>query len=324
MNLSKVLQLHLAHAADQVVRTKSSSGGAARVLAQTALKSSLVSAVYSVVKTSQYPWAEGTQLTHPLDSSRLANSMYLPILVNKNLDKILGKDPILLIGTTCQLLAAERILKKTSQDIYKIAILCKQQKTLLSTCFMAKRLRVDPIDIGNTHIEYRGGHWPGQVQINGKNMKYEAAAALPYGKLLWRVPGCRFCPNPFGVDVDLTLADPWGIDKPGEPGNTLIAVWTKKGCDLLNSSQEHLVLKSIDKNLLGHSVSWQDIHRKNLLVNYYLGKKVTWNIHLAGLAERLQIFVLEWLLERTVLPDFIYKILAKLPNLSNFLLKNFN
>lgn len=321
-DLNKVLHLQLAHAADQGVRAKSSSGGAARVLAHTALESGQVSTVYSVVKTSHYPWAEGSPLTHPLDISRLANSMYLPILVNKNLNKINEKGPILLIGTTCQLLAAERILKKTSQQIYKIAIFCKQQKNLRSTCFMAKRLRVDPIDEDNTDIEYRSGPWPGYVQIDGKQMKWEVAAALPYGKRLWRIPGCRFCPNPFGVDVDLTLADPWGIDRPGEPGNTLIAVWTQKGKDLLNSSQEHLVLKDIDKNLLAHSVSWKDIQRKNLLVDYYLGQKVSWNINIAGLAERMQTFFFQKLLERTVLPEFAYKILAHLPDATNIFIKN--
>ena len=155
--------------------------------------------------------------------------MYLPILVNKYLNTVGNEKTILLIGTTCQLLAAEYFLKKKCEQLYKIALFCKQQKNLKSTCFLAKRTGFSPIDKNGAQVEYRGGNWPGQVKIGGKTMKWETAAALPYGKRLWRVPGCRMCPNPFGGGADLTLADPWGIDKAGDFGNTLIAVWTEKG-----------------------------------------------------------------------------------------------
>lgn len=319
-DLDKVIHLYLAHASDPEVRKKASSGGAARVLAGTALAVGLVTEVHAVAKTGRYPWAEGRWLAHPLDISQLANSMYLPFLANKNLGGA-NRGTVLLIGTTCQLLAAERCLRKKCERIYKIAIFCKQQKNLKSTCFMAKRLGLGPINRDDAQVEYRGGNWPGQVTINGKGMKWEAVAGLPYGKRLWRVPGCRLCPHPFGIGADLTLADPWGIDRAGEPGNTLIAVWTKKGDELLGSCRESLQIREIDKTLLPGSVTWKDIRRKRLLVDYYSGMKVPVNIRLGGLAERLQTASLETLLAHVGLPNFAYKVLGHLPDAADFFLK---
>jgi len=322
-DLNTVLDLHLTHASDPAIRSRSSSGGAARILARTALETGLVNTVYAVTTSGQYPWAEGTPLTQPLEVSRLANSMYLPILVNKHLHKIQNSGPVLLVGTTCQLLAAERLLKNTCKQIYKIAIFCKQQKNLKSTCFMAKRLGLDPLDRDYAQVEYRGVNWPGRVQINGKQMKWETAASLPYGKRLWRVPGCRLCSNPFGIEADLTLADPWGLDQAGTPGNTLVAVWTLKGRALLEGCQHQLTIKEIDKAFLSRSVTWRDIQRKRLLVDYYAGVKVPLHVHLCGLTERFQTSMFELLLEHSVLPEFAYRVLGRIPDATNVFLKGF-
>lgn len=318
--LKDVLQLHLAHASDPEVRRRSSSGGAARALAKTALDTNFTDVVYSVVKTNKYPWAKGMLLREPEEISRLSNSMYLPILVNKNLNTFNQERSIVLIGTTCQLIAAEYFLKKKCKQIFKIAIFCKQQKNIKLTRFIAKRLGVSILNINSVHVEYRGGSWPGQININGKTMDYEVAAALPYGKRLWRVPGCRMCPNPFGVGVDLTLADPWGIDKTGDPGNTLIVVWSERGKELLDLCQESLKVREIDKKLLVQSANWKDIRRKRILAEYYLGSKVSLNIRLAGLMERLQIVFLENILEHVRLPRIAYKILGRFPELTDFFL----
>ncbi len=319
-DLTQVVHLHLAHAADPVVRANASSGGAAKVLARAALETGLVGTVYAVAATDRYPWAEGSPLTQPHEISRLANSMYLPILVNRHLHTIKDNGPILLIGTACQLLAAERFLRHSSRQIFKIAIFCKQQKHLKSTCFMAKRMGLGPTERNDCKVEYRGENWPGRVRINGKQMQWERAAALPYGKRLWRVPGCRVCPNPFGIEPDLTLADPWGLDTPGTPGNTLVAVWTQKGRALLENCNDQLTIKEIDKALLSRSVTWRDIERKRLLVDYYMGSKVALHVRLCGLAERVQTAVFELLLEHTVLPEFAYRALGRIPDATNVFL----
>lgn len=321
-DLKNILQLCLVHAEDQEVRRRSSSGGAARVISSAVLEAGITDAVYSVAKAPEYPWAKGQLWKKPIDISQMANSMYLPILVNRNLDVVKKMHSILLIGTTCQLLAAENLLKERCEHIFKVAIFCKQQKNIKSTFHMARRLNQESFDMNSDTVEYRGGNWPGQVRIKGKAMKWEIAAALPFGKRLWRVPGCRMCSNPFGKDSDLTLADPWGIDQAGGPGNTLTVVWTEKGRELLAVCKGKLNIKNIDKSLLPKSIIWRDICRKRILADYYLDKKVSMNIRFAGRAERLQTALFENLLERVSLPDILYKIMARLPDLPDFFLSH--
>ncbi len=321
-DLTKILQLCLVHAEDQEVRRRSSSGGAARVISSAVLEAGITDAVYSVAKAPEYPWAKGQLWKKPIDISQMANSMYLPILANKKLDTVKGLRSILLIGTTCQLLAAENFLKTQCEQIFKVAIFCKQQKNIKFTYHIAKRLEQDTFDIKNAAIEYRGGGWPGQIKINEKEMNYETAAALPFGKRLWRVPGCRMCSNPFGKDSDLTLADPWGIDQAGEPGNTLVVVWTEKGRDLLAACKKKLHMEDIDKMLLPKSVMWKDIAKKRILSDYYLGEKVSLSVRFAGRAERLQTALFEILLEKVPLPGIAYKIMARLPDSPDFFLNH--
>jgi coenzyme F420 hydrogenase subunit beta len=319
-DLDKILQLCLAHAEDQETRRKSSSGGAARVIAGAVLEAGIADAVYAVTKTAEYPWAKGQLWKQSMDISQLANSMYLPILVNKNMAAVKKIRSIFLIGTACQLLGAENLLKKRCERIFKVAIFCKQQKNAKLTLHMARRLGQKQFRMNSAAVEYRGGNWPGQVKIDGKAMKYGTASALPYGRRLWRVPGCRMCSNPFGEGADLTLSDPWGIDKAGELGNTLIAVWTEKGRELLAACTGKLKLEDIDKALLPKSVAWKDIRRKRILTDYYLGDNVSMRIRLAGHAERLQAALFEALLERARLPNIAYRIMARLPDLPDLFL----
>ena len=95
-DLAKVLHLNLVHARESEVRKKSSSGGAARILARTTLEAGITDAVDSVAKTTEYPWAKGKLWKQPMDISELANSMYLPILVNKYLNTVGNEKTILL------------------------------------------------------------------------------------------------------------------------------------------------------------------------------------------------------------------------------------
>lgn len=51
------------------------------------------------------------------------------------------------------------------------------------------------------------------LRLQPKKIAWEKAALMPFGKKLWMVPGCNICGNPFGIDVDITVLDPWNIEK---------------------------------------------------------------------------------------------------------------
>ncbi len=318
--LSRLLDVRLAYSRDNKERWKSSSGGAGRTLIKGALEKGLVDAVYTLKKTADYPWTEGTYYYRPSDTHCIPNSIYHPVLVNRNLTTDAKAKRILLVGTACQILAAQKLLRYTSGDITTIAIFCKQQKTLEATTHLARRLRVDFSTEASCGPEYRGQGWPGRFTIGERSIAWEVAAAVVFGKRLWRVPGCRFCPNPMGVGVDITLADPWGLDASGQIGKSMAMVWTDRGKALINANGDILATEGLDRQLLAGSIDMAGIIRKQNLAAYYLGKKVSLRTSIAGAAERLQTAALESILKRWNIPDFAHKVLGRMPDLPSLII----
>jgi coenzyme F420-reducing hydrogenase beta subunit len=311
----------LAYAREETIRMEASSGGVARVLLAGSLEKKIVDAAYGLRKSPRYPWAEGSLWRAPANLSDVPSSMYHPIQANKNLriGRTPAVDSLLLIGTACQLMGAERLLKKRVANLVKVAMLCKQQKTLGATRYYANRLDTR-FDTASPHaVSYRGNGWPGRVLINHGSIDWEVAAAVPYGKRLWNVPGCTYCGNPAGGDVDLTLADPWHIEKRNGLGKTLVIAWTEKGLQLIDQHRDELVCEPVTLETVKMSIGWAQIRRRQPLIDYHLGLRVPPRTRFTGLAERLQTTLLEKLFEHTKLPGLLHKVVAHLPDAVNLL-----
>jgi len=309
----------LIYAKNTEVRRMASSGGVARTLLAGLVNKGYVDTGYTLRKSTIYPWAEGSFWYAPVDLSAMPNSIYLPILAYKNFKMDKPLHSIFLIGTACQLRAAEQLIKKKAEKVIKVALYCKQQKTLGFARFLAKRLGVE-LDLEKfTPISFRGNGWPGQVNIEHKTMAYEVIAALPFGKRLWRVPGCRFCMNPAGVNVDLTLADPWEIEGHDSLGKTLVLAWTQEGLRTISENEDLLSVEPVNLSAAMKSMGWSNVKRRQKLVDFYLGRDVGLRATISGKGEQLQTKVLERLLSHYKLPDFLYKVLAHLPDMGNIL-----
>ena len=237
----------------------------------------------------------------------------------KNLKPNKPLDSILLIGTTCQLMGATRLLKGKVGKIFQIAIFCKQQKTFAFTKFIAKRLGIKMELTERKKVSYRGHGWPGKIFIGNNSMEYEKAAALPYGKKLWRIPGCRYCPNPFGIDVDLTLADPWGIEKTDTPGKTMVMVWSEQGKKFLESINDLVIEKDIDIQSVKKSIDWEALKKRQKFVEYYAGIKVPSKVAVAAELEQIQTIIYQKILKTVRLPDILYKVMAHLPDIGKII-----
>jgi len=310
---SGVKEAGLAWHIEGQVRHQSSSGGAARTILAGCLSEGRCDAVYTLTKRDSRPWAAGELIRGQLDINRVASSMYLPILALEHLRFAGTIKTLAIVGTTCQLLAATRLLKGRVDKLIRIAILCKQQKHLGFTRFVGTRLGVGA-EASFFQVEYRGQGWPGRVKVNNNTLDWEQAAAIPFGKRLWCIPGCHFCPNPLGYKPDLTLADPWGLEPTQTAGKTMAIAWTDCGRDLLNSTpylrfEPHLAVENIQR-----SIGWRNLQRKAALVSYYRGGNVPPLVSLSGRLVSIQTRILEKILERYRLPSLCYKIIARLPD----------
>lgn len=324
--LDKVLGFFLAFARDPVIRRHASSGGAGRILIKTSLDAALADSAYTLKTTASYPWAAGGFWQKGEDIFGMPNSMYLPILVMRNLVLKKKQMSLLVVGTPCQLLAAEALVGKKVDRLLKVAIYCKQQKDFRATQYCAGRLNIPTLC--NTpekihRVSYRGDGWPGCVTVNGRRLAYDQAAAVPFGKRLWRVPGCRFCPDAFGLNVDLSLMDPWGICKENTMGETLVVAWTTQGVELLQAATGELQVENITNEEGLNAINTEDMLRKAALVNYYLGRRVALRTWLAGRGEELQTRLYETLLGHLKLPPLGHKLIAHAPDLRNIFLPDF-
>ena len=201
----------LAHNDDDEIRRAQSSGGAAKTLVVEGLKAKIIDGAYALKRKDTFPFAEGefyTSCNATYDS--MPNSVYHSLMACKDLKKVHSCDKLMLVGTTCQLYAAEKALKGLCKEIIKVVIFCKQQKTPEAMSFLAKMNRLKlPLD-GKFNLSYRGDGWTGYTTMMGKKLPYKTFSYLPFGRRLWTVPGCNVCGDPYGVEInaDIAILDP--------------------------------------------------------------------------------------------------------------------
>lgn len=315
-----------AYNADNKIRHASSSGGTCKTLIVEALRSKLIDGVFSLRKSEIFPYAEGEFYTHDNLPAyeEIPNSIYHSVMLCSNVSKVSKCNRLMIIGTACQLRALEKALKGKYQQLIKVCIFCKQQKTLNSTRFLSKIMGAGPIDIsGPMNFHYRGSGWPGIVSLNAAKLSWNRAAQLPFGRRLWTVPGCNICGDPFGLNckADIALMDPWKIKEPNDLGETLVTVYTQEGLMLLNETPR-LILEEKAYKEIEPALGLKDIWRKQQLVPYFSCKKCNSKIKIAGRLEQIQRYILQKISETLpCLPIIYYRIICKLPDLRNLILR---
>ncbi|NOQ22434.1 MAG: hypothetical protein GQ565_07275 [Candidatus Aegiribacteria sp.] len=302
----------LGHTLDNKLRFTSSSGGVVRTIIHELLEKDLVDVAYCLVDVPETPWVKGEYIEKEFDVSRISNSTYRSVPFLKNCITLAPGTKLLVIGTNCQLLAIEHFYRGSDVELLQVALLCKQQKHDGFTQFIKRRLGL--LKDCDTSVSYRGNGWPGRISINGKFINYADAAALPFAKRLWTVPGCAFCANALGATADITVADPWEIVSPEEAGGgmSLIIIRTEQGFDLIESARDSLHLTDVCNEKVLQSINWSSIQKKVSSISVRLGKKNDLPSRVRMYLLDIQKRLLEWYLDRVCPPRFILKALSRL------------
>lgn len=308
------------------VRRESSSGGVCKSLIIESLNSGFVDGVYTLKKLDVYPFAEGAFYTKDNipDYDDIPNSIYHSVMACRNIRKIQKCRRLMLIGTSCQLRAMNEVVKDKAEEIIRVCIFCKQQKTLDSTRFLAKIMGTRIPENMKFFVRYRGEGWQGKLRVNSAEMAYSRAASIPFGRRLWMVSGCNICGDPFGMnaEADISLMDPWNIQKPNYLGETLITVHTDKGMDMLRQ-MPNIKLESKPFDFVEPALDLKDIWRKQQLIPFFRGEKCSYVIHRAGVAEVRQRKFLRMLVDALPrMPILFYLALSRFwPDFRNKILK---
>ncbi len=310
---------------DKAIRRAASSGGVCRTLIINSLRQGLVDGVYTLRRLDTYPSGEGAFFTKDNipGFDDLANSVYHSVMIGTNIKAVQPCNRLMIVGTSCQLRALETALKGKYKELVKVCIFCKQQKTLDSTCFLAKAMGTKVPENLNFSTRYRGEGWPGTVRVREAELPYARAAQLPFGRRLWTVPGCDVCGDPFGMEcgADITLMDPWIIQRANDLGETLVTVHTDQGMELLRLCHD-ITLESQTYEEVKPALGLSDVWRKRMLVPYFRGKEVPSTIRKGAKAELLQRRWLRTLAERLPrLPIICYRVMAHFPDLRNNILE---
>lgn len=320
----KFLRYSLSHNSDPTIRREASSGGVVRTLIVEALRSGAVDGVYALGRKDTFPYVEGRfwHAVSPPGYGELPNSVYHPVMQCAGLSRVPRCRRLMIVGTSCQITALREALRGRYEELISVVIFCKQQKHLGATRFISKICGAGSL-VPEFKARYRGEGWPGTVTINGHSIPYGRAAQIPFGRRLWSVPGCDICADPFGINAgaDLTLMDPWEICKPGNEGDTLVAVISEAGKHLIENLPmlEHAPL-TYEEAL--PALGLTDIRRKQSLVPYYRGESCTSRIRIAGYLDKIQRRMLgHILLSLPRLPMIVYRAMCKLPDPRNIIIR---
>lgn len=316
---------YLGYNRNEKIRKESSSGGVCKTLIIESLQNEYVDGVYSLKKTDKFPFAEGEFYTKENipNFDEIPNSIYHSVMACTAINKIETCKRIMIIGTACQLRALNSVIKNKNMEIVRICIFCKQQKSLDSTRFLAKMMNTKIPDNLNFKFKYRGNGWPGIVNINNAELPYHRAAQIPFGKRLWTVPGCNICGDSFGIlaQADITLMDPWIIRSANELGETLVTVHTEQGSKLLKACN-NIELESKPYSDVLPALSLKDVWRKQIIELAFRGKTCNTRYQKAASWEMRQRRILQRIGEILPrLPILCYRIIAKIPDLRNIILK---
>lgn len=316
---------YLGYNLDNKIRHDSSSGGVCKTIIIESLRNGWADGVYSLKRTDVFPFAEGefyTKENIPAYDD-IPNSVYHSVMACRNISRIQKCKRLIVVGTSCQLRAMNTVLNGKAEEIIRVCIFCKQQKTLESTRFLAKIMGTEIPENLKFFARYRGEGWPGIVRVNGFELLWNRAAQIPFGRRLWTVAGCNGCGDSFGTNAlaDITLMDPWKIREPNALGETLIIVHTEKGRQQMEQIQAlKLVPKGFDE--VKPALDLKDVWRKQQLVPFFRGENCSDEVMKAGKAEQRQRAMLGSIVESLPrMPLIFYRALCKLPDLRNKILK---
>jgi coenzyme F420 hydrogenase subunit beta len=165
-------------------------------------------------------------------------SKYCPVAIGSVLRDIRKMDAkFVIVGTPCKIHSLKRYFRhyKMEHKIkYYISLFCNNVPSYNATEYIVKMFGHKNLD----KIVYRGGGWPGYVQIKEKNELY----LYPFRKTMslgfmgnFKSLRCITCADPFGRDADISLGDAYFIKESEDKfGHTFCIVRNLELFDVLN------------------------------------------------------------------------------------------
>lgn len=258
-----VLKVWEGWAADDEIRYRGSSGGAATALSLSMLETGEANGVCHIAQRDDDPRLNKSVISvNRKELLRGSGSRYAQASPAERLNDIAqAEGSFVFVGKPCDI---SSVAKATATDpLLKskikatIAIFCAGAPTLAATDALLDRLAV-PKDAKLTDLRYRGAGWPGKMQAtyldaDGKEQKSEGISySEGWGTVLqaqrkWR---CRICADHTGEFADISVGDPWHNPPTGdvEAGRSLIVARSQQGLEIVEAAIRNGFLIAEDRS----------------------------------------------------------------------------
>lgn len=259
-----VLKVWEGYAADENIRYKGSSGGAATALAHYCLEYEQASGVLQIRADEADPLRNRTVLSRSYEElAASTGSRYSPASPCERFEWILKAErPCVFVGKPCDVAALAKyadvfpaIKKKV---LVSISIFCAGTPSTDGTFEILKQMGVNARDVES--FRYRGNGWPGKAvaQSTLKEKAGELTYTESWGGILSKHVAfrCKLCPDSSGEFGDISCGDPWYRPiEPRDPGRSLVIARTRRGQDVIERAiaAGYLVLEPSEKPIISQS-----------------------------------------------------------------------
>ena len=241
--------LWAAHAADENLRRRASSGGCISALLAFLLERRQIDGVLHLGRADDDPLRTVAGLsTTRADVLRRAGSRYAPGSLLAGWRELMesGKK-IAVVGKPCDVAAVDRWLARhpehRAQVVCAISFLCMGQPSQHATRRLVAALGVAAADVRD--FRYRGEGWPGQATaLDAVGQPHAMSYEESWGRILCQDVNfrCKICPDGFGELADISCGDAWHVrdgrpDFAERPGRSLAFVRSARGRELFAAAR---------------------------------------------------------------------------------------
>ena len=270
-------KVYVGYAQNRAIRYQATSGGVgSAILKYLFVRGVIKSAIsFDYNKDSvKYTPRVITNFNEYKISGSIYHSIDLIRYIRANINNI--QSPFFCFALPCQVKSIRSILNRNNIESYIVELVCSSQQTFEATEYLLKSLRIDISEVNS--IKYRGNGWPSGVQII---KKCGEEIFVPNNNSIWAkifhsrlfvLPQCFLCNPDRKTEADLTIADPWGIDKIADEqniGRTLFYVRSAQMSEVISSmiTDKILIIENIENSVFRDSQKGT-IHKKQAMLKH--------------------------------------------------------
>jgi coenzyme F420 hydrogenase subunit beta len=270
---SDIKSIKVTYSKDAKLRRASASGGLITELLKNMFENNKIDAAVVVTQNCENILMNKVEvMTNSDELRKTQGSRYSPSSNCIVLKEIINNDDykrVVFIGKPCDieaLNAFETINKNLkSKILLKISIMCHHTPTRKGLISLLENKKINSKHIKS--ISFRGEGWPGNFKVEKSDGSiYSTTYFDAWNNYLSQDYNerCNYCDNPFPLEADIIVGDPWGDEYKKETnGQSLVIVRSQTALNIIQWLENK---KKISSSL----VQYEDVERyqKNLLMRY--------------------------------------------------------